>query len=107
MIGGLVAGTNYSIDVIASNSAGNSGPSAMKPIPPGNAGSPPTNVSATSESSGKVTVSGHPRLHWARDSSRGTRLRHSRVQRHLLAHTRPNAPRIPQRRRHVLTVASR
>lgn len=56
IIGGLVSGTAYYVDVIASNSAGASGPSAMKPISPGNAGSPPTNVTATSDSSGRVTV---------------------------------------------------
>jgi len=56
IIGGLVSGTNYYVDVIASNSAGASGPSAMKPISPGNAGSPPSNVSATSDSTGRVTV---------------------------------------------------
>lgn len=60
IIGGLVTGTNYYVDVIASNSAGASGPSAMKPISPGNAGSPPTNVSATSDSTGRVTVKWTP-----------------------------------------------
>lgn len=38
IIGGLVSGTNYYVDVIAGNSAGASGPSAMKPISPGKAG---------------------------------------------------------------------
>lgn len=60
VIGGLVTGTNYYVDVIASNSAGASGPSAMKPISPGNAGSPPSNVSATSDSTGRVTVKWTP-----------------------------------------------
>lgn len=60
LIGGLIAGTNYYVDVIAANSAGTSGPSAMKPISPGNAGSPPTNVTATSDSSGKVIVKWTP-----------------------------------------------
>lgn len=60
LIGGLVAGTNYYVDVIAANSAGTGAPSAMKPISPGNAGSPPTNVTATSDSSGKVTVKWTP-----------------------------------------------
>ena len=60
IIGGLISGTSYYVDVIASNSAGASGPSAMKPISPGNAGSPPTNVTATSDSSGRVTVKWTP-----------------------------------------------
>ncbi len=60
IIGGLVSGTAYYVDVIASNSAGVSGPSAMKLISPGNAGSPPTNVTATSDSSGRVTVKWTP-----------------------------------------------
>jgi len=60
VIGGLVSGTAYYVDVIASNSAGASGPSAMKPISPGNAGSPPTNVTASSDSSGRVTVKWTP-----------------------------------------------
>lgn len=66
IIGGLIAGTNYYVDVVAANSAGTSGPSAMKPISPGNAGSPPTNVSATSDGSGKVTVK------WTPSTSLGT-----------------------------------
>lgn len=66
VVGGLVAGTSYYVDVIAANSAGRSGPSAMKPISPGNAGSPPSNVSATSDSSGKVTVK------WTPSTSLGT-----------------------------------
>lgn len=60
VIGGLVSGTNYYVDVIASNSAGAGGPSAMKPISPGNAGSPPSNVSATSDSTGRVSVKWTP-----------------------------------------------
>lgn len=60
IIGSLISGTSYYVDVIASNSAGASGPSAMKPITPGNAGSPPTNVSAASDSSGRVTVKWTP-----------------------------------------------
>ncbi len=60
IIGGLVSGTNYYVDVIAANSAGTSGPSAMKSISPGNAGSPPSNVTAMSDSSGKVTVKWSP-----------------------------------------------
>lgn len=60
IIGGLVSGTAYYVDVVAANSAGTSGPSAMKPISPGNAGSPPSNVSATSDSSGRVSVKWTP-----------------------------------------------
>lgn len=60
IIGGLVSGTTYYVDVIASNGAGASGPSAMKPISPGNAGSPPNNVTATSDSSGRVAVKWTP-----------------------------------------------
>lgn len=60
VIGGLATGASYYVDVVASNSAGASGPSAMKPISPGNAGSPPSNVSATSDSSGRVTVKWTP-----------------------------------------------
>jgi len=60
VIGGLVSGTAYYVDVIASNSAGTSGPSAMKPISPGNAGSPPSSVTATSDSSGRITVKWTP-----------------------------------------------
>ena len=60
IVGGLVSGTTYYVDVIASNSAGVSAPSAMKPISPGNAGSPPSNVTATSDSSGRVTVKWTP-----------------------------------------------
>ncbi len=66
IIGGLVSGTIYYVDVIAANSAGTSAPSSMKPISPGNAGSPPTNVTATSDSSGKVTVK------WTPSTSLGT-----------------------------------
>lgn len=66
VIGGLVTGTAYYVDVIAANSAGSSGPSAMKPISPGNAGSPPSNVIATSDSSGRVTVK------WTPSTSLGT-----------------------------------
>lgn len=60
VISGLTTGTAYYVDVIAANSAGTSGPSAMKPISPGNAGSPPSNVIATSDSSGRVTVKWTP-----------------------------------------------
>jgi len=57
---GLISGTSYYVDVVAINSAGTSAPSAMKPITPGSAGSPPTNVSAKSDSSGRLTISWTP-----------------------------------------------
>jgi hypothetical protein len=60
VIGGLVTGTSYYVDVIASNSFGSSGPSTMRPVSPGNAGSPPTNVTASSESPGRITVKWTP-----------------------------------------------
>jgi hypothetical protein len=60
VIGGLVTGTSYYADVIASNSVGSSGPSTMRPVSPGNAGSPPTNVTASSDSSGRITVKWTP-----------------------------------------------
>lgn len=60
VIGGLITGTSYYADVVAANSAGTSGPSAMKPLTPGNAGSPPSNVIATADSSGRVTVKWSP-----------------------------------------------
>lgn len=60
VIGGLITGATYYADVIAANSAGTSGPSAMKPLSPGNAGSPPSNVTATADSSGRVTVKWNP-----------------------------------------------
>lgn len=60
LIGGLVSGSTYYVDVIASNSAGPGTPSATKPISPGGAGSPPSNVSATSDSKGLLTVKWTP-----------------------------------------------
>ncbi|MFZ2228459.1 MAG: fibronectin type III domain-containing protein [Candidatus Nanopelagicaceae bacterium] len=60
VISGLTTGSTYYVDVVASNSAGTGGPSAMKPISPGNAGSPPSNVSATSDSKGMLTVKWTP-----------------------------------------------
>lgn len=65
IIGGLTSGSTYYVDVIASNSAGPGAPSAMKPISPGGAGSPPTNVSAISDSKGLLTV------RWTPSSSLG------------------------------------
>lgn len=66
IVGGLISGSTYYVDVIASNSAGPGAPSAMKPISPGGAGSPPTNVSATSDSKGFLTVK------WTPSTSLGT-----------------------------------
>lgn len=60
VISGLTTGSTYYVDVVASNSAGTGGPSAMKPISPGNAGSPPSNVYATSDSKGMLTVKWTP-----------------------------------------------
>ncbi len=60
VIGGLTTGTSYYVDVIATNSAGSSGASNMRPISPGNAGSPPPNVTASSDSAGRVTVKWTP-----------------------------------------------
>ncbi|MEK6647731.1 MAG: fibronectin type III domain-containing protein [Actinomycetota bacterium] len=66
LVGGLVSGSSYYVDVIASNSAGPGAPSAMKPISPGSAGSPPSNVSAISDSKGLLTVK------WTPSASLGT-----------------------------------
>lgn len=66
VVSGLATGSTYYVDVVASNSAGTGGPSAMKPISPGNAGSPPSNVSATSDSKGMLSVK------WSPSSSLGT-----------------------------------
>ncbi len=55
-----MAGTSYYVDVIATNSAGSSEPSAMRTVSPGAAGSPPTNVSASSDAQGRVTISWTP-----------------------------------------------
>lgn len=60
VISGLTTGSTYYVDVVAANSAGTGGPSAMKPISPGNAGSPPNNVSATSDSKGMLSVKWTP-----------------------------------------------
>ncbi len=60
VVTGLATGSTYYVDVVVSNSAGTGGPSAMKPISPGNAGSPPSNVSATSDSKGMLTVKWTP-----------------------------------------------
>jgi hypothetical protein len=56
IIGGLIAGNVYYVDVIASNSAGAGAPSASRSISPGASGKPPSNVSATSDAQGLITV---------------------------------------------------
>ena len=53
VVGGLATGSSYYVDVIATKSAGSSGASNMRLISPGKAGSPPTNVTASSDSSGR------------------------------------------------------
>jgi len=60
VIGGLNPGSTYYVDVFASNSAGAGTPSAAKPISPGSAGKPPSNVSATSDGKGKLTIKWTP-----------------------------------------------
>ena len=60
IIGGLISGTVYYVDVIASNSAGAGAPSAAKSISPGAAGKPPTNVTATSDAKGLITIKWTP-----------------------------------------------
>lgn len=59
-IGGLISGTTYYVDVVASNSAGPGVPSAAKPITPGSAGKPPTNVTVASDSKGLLTIKWTP-----------------------------------------------
>ncbi len=60
IIGGLISGTVYYVDVIASNSAGAGAPSAAKSISPGAAGRPPSNVTATSDAKGLITIKWTP-----------------------------------------------
>jgi hypothetical protein len=60
VVGGLVSGSNYYVDVVASNSAGLGAPSALKPISPGRAGIAPSNVSASVDSKGLMTVKWTP-----------------------------------------------
>jgi hypothetical protein len=60
IITGLISGTTYYVDVFASNSAGAGGPSASKSITPGSAGKAPTNVTATSDSKGLLTIKWTP-----------------------------------------------
>lgn len=60
IINGLISGTVYYVDVIASNSAGAGAPSASKSISPGATGRPPSNVSATSDAKGLITIKWTP-----------------------------------------------
>lgn len=60
IVSGLVSGTVYYVDVIASNSAGAGAPSLAKSISPGATGKPPSNVSATSDAKGLITVKWMP-----------------------------------------------
>lgn len=60
IVGGLISGTTYYVDVFASNSSGAGAPSAAKPITPGAAGKAPTNVTATSDSKGLLTIKWTP-----------------------------------------------
>ena len=66
VVGGLVSGSPYYVDVFASNSAGVGTPSAAKPISPGGTGKPPSNVSATSDNKGLLTIK------WTPSTSLGT-----------------------------------
>lgn len=60
IVTGLTSGTPYYVDVIASNSAGPGAPSAVRTMTPGGAGKAPSNVSATSDSKGLVTIKWTP-----------------------------------------------
>lgn len=60
IVSGLVSGTVYYVDVIASNSAGAGAPSASRSISPGAAGKPPSAVSASSDAKGLITVKWMP-----------------------------------------------
>lgn len=60
IISGLISGTVYYVDVIASNSAGAGAPSSAKSISPGATGRPPSNVSATSDAKGLITIKWTP-----------------------------------------------
>lgn len=60
IIGGLIAGNVYYVDVIASNSAGAGAPSTSRSISPGASGKPPSNVAATSDAKGLITVKWTP-----------------------------------------------
>lgn len=60
IIGGLISGTTYYVDVFASNSAGPGTPSSARSITPGTAGKAPTNVTATSDGKGLLTIKWTP-----------------------------------------------
>ena len=60
IVGGLISGTTYYVDVFASNSAGAGAPSVAIPISPGRAGKAPANVTATSDSKGLLTIKWTP-----------------------------------------------
>ena len=60
IVTGLTSVTPYYVDVIASNSAGAGTPSAVKSMTPGGAAKAPSNVSATSDSKGLVTIKWTP-----------------------------------------------
>lgn len=60
IISGLISGNVYYVDVIASNSAGLGTPSSAKSISPGATGKPPSNVSATSDAKGLITIKWTP-----------------------------------------------
>ena len=60
IVSGLISGTVYYVDVIASNSAGAGAPSASRSISPGAAGKPPSAVTATSDAKGLITVKWMP-----------------------------------------------
>ena len=60
IVSGLISGTVYYVDVIASNSAGAGAPSSAKSISPGATGKPPSNVSATSDGKGLITIKWTP-----------------------------------------------
>ncbi len=60
IVSGLTSGTPYYVDVIASNSAGAGAPSAVRSMTPGGAGKAPSNVSATSDNKGLVTIKWTP-----------------------------------------------
>lgn len=60
VITGLTSGSVYYVDVVASNSAGVGAPSKSKPISLGIAGPPPSNVTASRDSKGLLTVKWTP-----------------------------------------------
>jgi len=60
IVTGLTSGTPYYVDVIASNSAGVGAPSAVRAMTPGGAGKAPSNVSATSDNKGLLTIKWTP-----------------------------------------------